>query len=159
MRLVHSSRGALVVAVALLLAACNYSTWLTPAQALPVENITIDSAGGRAPFQVEIAATEQSQQTGLMYRKEMPPNAGMLFDMHKPQFVSFWMKNTYLSLDLLFVRADGTISSIEPNAIPMSTDSIRSAEPVLAIIELNGGRAHQLGIKPGARVHGAIFGP
>lgn len=127
------------------------------AQALPVAQITIDTPHGPAAFDVEVAADAQSQQTGLMYRREMAANAGMLFDLHKPQFASFWMKNTYLPLDLLFVRADGTISTIEPNAIPLSTDSIASAEPVEAVIELNGGRAHQLGIKPGARVHGSIF--
>jgi uncharacterized membrane protein (UPF0127 family) len=120
--------------------------------------ISIDTPHGPAAFDVEVAADAQSQHMGLMYRRELAANAGMLFDLHKPQFVSFWMKNTYLPLDLLFVRADGTISTIEPNAIPLSTGSIPSAEPVEAVIELNGGRAHQLGIKPGARVHGSIFG-
>lgn len=145
--------------LALSLAGCNYASWLSRAEALPVSSITIDTPNGPAAFQVEVAADNKSQETGLMYRKEMAPNAGMLFDLHKPQFVSFWMKNTYLSLDIIFVRADGTISSIEPNAIPLSTDSIPSVEPIEAVIELNGGRAHQLGIRPGARVHGAIFGP
>jgi len=133
--------------------------WFSPSpQKLPVTAISIDTPQGPAVFQVEVADNDKSQEIGLMYRKEMAPNAGMLFDMHKPQFVSFWMKNTYLTLDLLFVRADGTISSVEPNAIPLSLDSIRSQEPIRVVIELNGGRAHQLGIKPGARVHAAIFG-
>jgi uncharacterized membrane protein (UPF0127 family) len=125
---------------------------------LPTATVTIDTPRGPARFQMEIAADDASQQQGLMYRKEMDPNAGMLFDLHTPQRVSFWMKNTYLSLDLIFVREDGSISSIEPNAIPLSKDSIWSKEPVRAVIELNGGRAHQLEIRPGAHVHGSIFG-
>lgn len=144
--------------LALALGGCGYASWFSRAKALPVSTITIDTPNGATAFQVEVAADDKSQETGLMYRKEMAPNAGMLFDLHKPQLVSFWMKNTYLSLDIIFVRADGTISSIEPNAIPLSTDSIFSAGPVEAVIELNGGRAHQLGIRPGARVHGSIFG-
>ncbi len=146
---------ALVVAVAL--AGCGFSSWFV-GKLLPTDTISIETPQGPSRFLVEIAADDESQEQGLMYRKEMAPNAGMLFDLHKPQFVSFWMKNTYLSLDLLFVRDDGTISSVEPNAVPMSTESIRSHEPVRAVIELNGGRAHQLGIRPGAHVHGSIFG-
>ncbi len=125
---------------------------------LPTAMITIDTPRGPARLQMEIAADDASQEQGLMYRKELDPNAGMLFDLHTPQRVSFWMKNTYLSLDLIFVRADGSISSIEPNAIPFSKDSIWSKEPVRAVIELNGGRARQLEIHPGAHVHGSIFG-
>ncbi|HEY1708463.1 MAG TPA: DUF192 domain-containing protein [Rhizomicrobium sp.] len=129
-----------------------------PALCLPVATISIDTPKGPAQFQMEIAADQKSQEQGLMYRTKMAPNAGMLFDLHVPQPVAFWMKNTYLPLDIVFVRADGTISTVEPNAIPMSTDSIPSAEPVRAVIELNGGRAHDLGIVPGAQVHGSIFG-
>jgi uncharacterized membrane protein (UPF0127 family) len=125
---------------------------------LPKTTISIDTPRGPARFQVEVAADDASQQQGLMYRREMDPNAGMLFDLHKAARVSFWMKNTYLSLDILFVREDGTVSTIEPNAVPLSADSIWSMEPVRAVIELNGGRAHQLGIRPGAHVHGSIFG-
>jgi hypothetical protein len=129
-----------------------------PALSLPVETIGIDTPKGPAQFQVEVAADQQSQERGLMYRTKMAPSAGMIFDLHVAQPVGFWMKNTYLPLDIVFVRADGTISTIEPNATPMSTNSIRSAEPVRAVIELIGGRAHDLGIVPGARVHGSIFG-
>jgi uncharacterized membrane protein (UPF0127 family) len=145
----------LVVAVAL--AGCGAGLF-SSAAALPTATIAIDTPKGPARFVVEVAADAASQQQGLMYRKEMAPNAGMIFVLDKARFVSFWMKNTYLSLDLLFVRPDGTISSIEPNAIPLSLESLRSSEPVSAVIELNGGRAHQLGIRPGARVHAAMFG-
>ena len=106
---------------------------------------------------MEIAADRESQARGLMYRREMAADDGMLFDLHQAEQISFRMKNTYLPPDMGFIRADGTVSSIEPNAIPFSTASIPSQEPVRAVLELNGGRAHELGITPGARVHSAIF--
>lgn len=126
--------------------------------ALPVETITIDTHHGPQRFSVEIAADARSQERGLMYRREMDPNAGMIFVLDRPQFITFWMKNTYIPLDMLFVRPDGTISTIEPNAVPMSEDPIPSAEPVSAVIEINGGRAHDLDIRPGDRVHAPEFG-
>jgi uncharacterized membrane protein (UPF0127 family) len=146
----------IVFVLAVALTGCGLgSLFKTP---LPTATITIDTPHGPTRLLMEVAADDASQEQGLMYRREMDPNAGMLFDLHTPQKVSFWMKNTYLSLDLLFVRADGSISSIEPNAIPLSRDSIWSQEPVRAVIELNGGRARQLEIRPGAHVHGSIFG-
>ena len=124
---------------------------------LPVTKITIDTASGPKSLLVELASDPPSQQRGLMYRREMAANAGMLFDFHNDARLSFWMKNTYLPLDMLFIRADGTISSIEPNAVPLSTAPIPSLEPVRAVLEINGGRAHDLGIRAGDRVHAAIF--
>jgi uncharacterized membrane protein (UPF0127 family) len=138
----------------ILLVSC---TAVARSPALPVESIAIDTAKGRHAFQVEVAGDRESQARGLMYRREMAPDAGMLFDLHQNVFISFWMKNTFLPLDMVFIRADGTVSSIEPNAVPFSTDPIPSTEPVRAVLELNGGRAHDLGIKPGDRVHAAIF--
>jgi uncharacterized membrane protein (UPF0127 family) len=138
----------------LLLAACAETS-----AALPVESIVIDTHKGAAKFKVEIAADVESQERGLMFRREMAPDSGMLFDFGRPRFVSFWMKNTYITLDMLFVRADGTISSIDADAPPLSLNSIRSAEPVVAVIELNGGRAHDLDIEPGDKVHASIFAP
>lgn len=125
--------------------------------ALPVETIVIDTHRGPAKFRLEIANDVESQERGLMYRRELAPNAGMLFDFGRPRFVTFWMKNTYIPLDMLFVRADGTISSIEPNAVPLSTETIPSHEPIVAVIELIGGRAHDLDIEPGDHVHAAMF--
>ena len=127
--------------------------------ALPVETIVIDTRNGPAKFRVEVAADMESQERGLMYRKELAPNAGMLFDFGRPRFVTFWMKNTYIPLDMLFVRADGTISSLASNAVPLSTQTIPSYEPIVAVIELAGGRAHELDIEPGDRVHAAMFQP
>jgi uncharacterized membrane protein (UPF0127 family) len=124
---------------------------------LPETAVVIDTDRGAQTFHVEIAADQASQERGLMYRKQIAPNAGMLFDFHTPQWEYFWMKNTVLSLDMVFIRQDGTISSIAPNAVPFSTTTIPSAEPVRAVLELNGGRAAALGIEPGQKVHNAIF--
>jgi uncharacterized membrane protein (UPF0127 family) len=126
--------------------------------ALPVETITIDAKAGPHPFSVEVAADDESREKGLMYRMTMAPDAGMLFDFHTPQLVSFWMENTVLPLDMLFVRADGTIARIKENATPYSRENIPSGEPVEFVIELNGGRAAALGITEGARVHGPHLG-
>lgn len=124
-----------------------------PQTGLPVETITIDTKTGPHAFRVEVAADNESRERGLMFRKTMAPNAGMLFDFHTPQPVSFWMENTILPLDMLFVRANGTIARIKANATPFSRDPIPSGEPVRLVIELNGGRAAALGITVGSRVH------
>jgi hypothetical protein len=125
---------------------------------LPVETITIDTQRGAKSFKVEVASEPQSQQRGLMYRQTLAPDAGMLFDFHDAVMLSFWMKNTVLPLDMLFIRMDGTISTIAPDTIPFSTAPITSAEPVRAVLEINGGRARALGIRAGDRVHAATFG-
>jgi uncharacterized protein len=124
-----------------------------PQTGLPVETIVIDTKTGPHPFRVEVAADNDSRERGLMFRKSMAPDAGMLFDFHTPQLVSFWMENTILPLDMLFVRADGTIARIKANATPFSRETIPSGEPVQLVIELNAGRAAALGISEGARVH------
>ena len=124
---------------------------------LPVTSIVISTDHGPHTFRVEIAADHASQEQGLMFRKEMAPDAGMLFEFPKPELQAFWMKNTVLPLDIIFIRANGTISSIAPNAVPYSTTTIPSIEPVRAVLELNGGRAAQLGIEPDDVVHHAFF--
>jgi hypothetical protein len=124
---------------------------------LPVTTLVIDAAHGPVKFQAELAADPASQEKGLMFRKSLAPDAGMLFDFHTADFQTFWMKNTVIPLDMIFIRADGTISSIAPNATPYSETPIPSYEPVRAVLEINGGRAAQLGIEPGEHVHNAIF--
>jgi uncharacterized membrane protein (UPF0127 family) len=126
-------------------------------QRLPVETITVDTAKGSRSFHVEIAADDATQERGLMYRREMPRDAGMLFQFPRPEFVVFWMKDTYLPLDMLFVSADGTISSIAANAVPMSEAKIPSHGRVEAVIEINAGLAKSLDIEPGDRVHATMF--
>jgi uncharacterized membrane protein (UPF0127 family) len=128
------------------------AAWAAP-PALSVENITIDTKTGPHNFSVEVAADDESREKGLMYRTVMAPDAGMLFDFHTPQLVSFWMENTVLPLDMLFVRADGTIARIKANATPYSRENIPAGEPVQLVIELNAGRAAALGITEGAKVH------
>ena len=127
------------------------------APALPVVHITIDTRSGPRAFTVELASSFSSQRLGLMYRRDLAPDAGMLFEFQSDASLSFWMKNTYLPLDILFIRSDGTISSIAPDAEPLSTTPIRSAEPVRAVLEINGGRAMELRIGSGDLVHAAIF--
>ncbi|MES2254609.1 MAG: DUF192 domain-containing protein [Pseudomonadota bacterium] len=121
--------------------------------ALPVETITIDTKTGPHNFSMEVAADDESREKGLMYRTAMAPDAGMLFDFHTPQLVSFWMENTVLPLDMLFVRSNGTIARIKANATPYSRENIPSGEPIQLVIELNAGRAAALGITEGAKVH------
>ena len=145
------SRLFLVFTLMVLASAC-----LRPAEAqskLPVETITIDTKSGPHSFTMEIAADDESRERGLMYRTAMAPDAGMLFDFHTAQPVAFWMENTVLPLDMLFVRADGTIARIKANATPYSRENIPSGEPVQLVIELNAGRAAALGIVEGTRVH------
>ena len=93
-----------------------------------------------------------------MFRKTLAPNAGMLFDFGQEQEESFWMKNTLIPLDMLFIKANGDIARIASNAKPLSEEGIPSYEPVRAVLEIAGGRAAQLGLKPGDKVRQAIFG-
>lgn len=125
---------------------------------LPTAHIVIDTHKGPVSFDVEMANDPESQKHGLMYRTELAPNAGMLFDFHNEGYRAFWMKNTPLSLDMIFIRGDGTISTISESAIPYSEETIPSSEPVRAVLEINGGRSQDLGIEPGDKVHAAIFG-
>lgn len=125
---------------------------------LPTTQITVDTPKGPAAFTVERASDDASRQRGLMYRTELAPDAGMLFEFDRDDYRSFWMKNTPRSLDLLFIKADGTISTISENAVPYSEDRIPSSEPIRAVLEINGGRARELGIQPGGKIHAKFFG-
>jgi uncharacterized protein len=131
----------------------------TAAFALPSTSIAVHTAKGATTFKVELANDHASQEKGLMFRKTMAPNAGMLFDFHTTVMTTFWMKNTILPLDIIFIRSDGTISSIAGNAVPYSEAPIPSSEPIRAVLEINGGRAKALGIEPGDKVSGSIFTP
>ena len=114
-------------------------------------------AGQRQAFRVEVARNDADRAQGLMFRRSMPADQGMLFDFGRVEPVSMWMQNTYLPLDMLFIRADGTIARIAPNTEPLSTRTIPSGEPVLSVLELNAGTAAKLGIKPGDRVEHPMF--
>jgi uncharacterized membrane protein (UPF0127 family) len=113
--------------------------------------LTIHSASGNHRFIVEIAASAAEQEQGLMFRRSLAPDRGMIFPYDPPQEVGFWMKNTLIPLDMLFIRADGTIARIA-HATPLSLDTVPSGEPVAAVLEIAGGRAAQLAIHAGDRV-------
>jgi len=130
---------------------------LTSVSALDRNTIEIASKTGVHVFTVEIADTEPAREKGLMYRKSLPSGRGMLFDFHSEQPVGFWMKNTYIPLDMIFIRGDGQILSIAENAKPLSERVIQSGGPVLAVLEVSGGTARKLGIAPGDRVANPIF--
>jgi uncharacterized protein len=121
------------------------------------QTIEIASKTGVHMFSVEIADNDAEREKGLMYRKELPEGRGMLFDFHREQDVSFWMQNTYIPLDMLFIRADGSILRIAENTEPLSTRLIPSGGPVRAVLEVIGGTTRKLGIAPGDRVASPIF--
>ncbi len=103
-------------------------------------------------FAIEIADEPNERSRGLMFREEMDADAGMLFIYPAERIASFWMKNTYIPLDMLFIANDGRILQIEPHVQPLTLESVRSTAPVRAVLELNGGRAEELGITPGDTV-------
>lgn len=123
-----------------------------------VEPLMIVSGNQVARFTVEIADTDAARARGLMFRHHLPEDHGMLFDFITPRPVSMWMKNTYIPLDMLFIRADGTIADIAERTTPHSTDIIGSREPVRAVLELAGGVARKRGIRAGDRVVHRLFG-
>ena len=115
--------------------------------------LTIRGVDGKTHvFTVEIARSEAEQEQGLMNRQSIDPDKGMIFPLAPMREASFWMKNTLIPLDLIFVRGDGTIARIEENAVPLNLQPILSGEPVAAVLEIAGGRSAQLGIKAGDRV-------
>lgn len=129
-----------------------------PEIVFPKSSLVIVTGTKELKFDVEMATTEAQRQRGLMYRKQMGPYEGMLFDFHQEQPVSFWMKNTLIPLDMVFIAGDGTVKHVHANAVPHSTDTIPSQFPVRGVLEINGGSARLLGIKPGDKVKHAIFG-
>ncbi|MBM3594371.1 MAG: DUF192 domain-containing protein [Alphaproteobacteria bacterium] len=120
--------------------------------------LSVRSGGREIPFDVDLALNDIQRQRGLMFREKMGAYEGMLFDFQVEQPVSFWMKNTLIPLDMIFIAADGTIRHVHANAVPKSTDTIPSVHPVRGVLEINGGTARLLGIKPGDVVRHPIFG-
>lgn len=123
-----------------------------PVSGLPVVPLRIVHGDQTHNFRVELARTGEEQAKGLMFRTAMGLDEGMVFPMAPPRSASFWMRNTVIPLDLIFVGADGKILNIAANAIPYDETPLVSAGPVKAVLELNGGRAAQLGIAAGDRV-------
>ena len=125
---------------------------LHPESGLEVIPLTVTSLGKTHRFRVEVARGPEEQARGLMFRTAMGPNEGMLFPYDPPRVLSFWMKNTVLSLDLIFIGPDKRVINVAANAVPYSEQSILSDAPAIATLELNAGRAAELGIVAGARV-------
>jgi len=160
-RVKESPKGFKIVAALLVLAAF-VPVWALAVSEMPTpaENIvTIHGEGGALfRFDVELAVTPQQMAKGLMEREELKEGTGMLFLFkdYKPR--NFWMKNTLIPLDILFIRADGIIGHIHPMAKPLDTSQIRSFGPARAVLEINGGEAERLGIKVGQIVQNPAFG-
>lgn len=129
-----------------------------PQPTLPQSDLVIRTEKGPQKFRIELADNDATRARGMMFRTSMAPDAGMLFDFKQEQMASFWMRNTLIPLDMLFIKADGTILNIHQRAIPRDETGINSTGPVRAVLELNGGTASRLGIKAGDRVEHGIFG-
>ncbi len=127
------------------------------ARAASVQPLEIVTKSGVQVFSVEMATTEEEKTTGLMYRKELPDGKGMLFDFSPEQQISMWMKNTYISLDMIFIRADGRILRIAENTEPHSTKIISSGGLAKGVLEVIAGTAQKYGIQPGDRVAHPLF--
>lgn len=134
---------------ALLLAAAALAAAFPSLQQAKVQATT---ATGTHEFAVWIAADAKSRERGLMFVRDMPPDRGMLFVFEFPQVVAFWMKDTYLSLDLVFLDEDGMVLNVAANAKPLSLDPIESEGDALAVLELRGGTAKKIGLKAGDRL-------
>ncbi len=129
------------------------------AQTPQAENLEIRTATGAVlPFRVELADEESERAVGLMHRHKLAEDAGMLFLFERDQTVSMWMKNTYIPLDMLFLSRDGEVVGIAERTVPHSLEVISSPRPVGGVLELNGGTAARLGIKPGDRAFHPALG-
>jgi len=147
-------RRSAIAATAVLISLCLAVPTL---RAAGMQKLDIVTANGGHSFSVEVATTREEQDKGLMFRRELPDGQGMLFDFTTEQTVSFWMENTYISLDIIFINGDGRIRRIAENAEPLSKTSILSDGPVRAVLEVIGGTTRKLGIKPGDQVMHPIF--
>jgi uncharacterized membrane protein (UPF0127 family) len=126
-------------------------------QGFPRDSLRIEEGSTHADFQIWVADTPQRQQQGLMFLTELPPGYGMLFPVNPPHVMSMWMKNTYVSLDMLFIGVDGRVLHIAHDATPLSTDIIDSGGTVSAVLEIRAGESRRLGLREGSRLRHALF--
>ena len=133
-------------------AAANEQIALHPVSGLPVIPLTISQNGKVHHFKVEVASTPAQQERGLMFRTEMGKDEGMIFPEDPPRMASFWMKNTVIPLDIIFIGTDHRIMNVSANATPYSLQSRPSDDIASGVLELNGGRLAELGFTPGAKV-------
>ena len=154
----HFRSALLPLALCVALPGCTNSSGTASGEtAVRTIALTVASNNGPHAFQVEVAKTSEEQEKGLMFRTDIPDNSGMLFwpyppDGGAPKEANFWMKNTPSALDIIFIRANGTIAHIAENAVPYDQTPIPSGEPVAAVLELKGGRTSALGIAEGDKV-------
>jgi len=142
MRAWRAVRWAFLLLVLSTVAACSASD----------DHLVLHTAKGDFGFTIEIAETDATREHGLMYRTSLAPDAGMLFDFHAEGIRQFWMQNTLIPLDMIFVAEDGTVKTIHVNARPMDTTAISSEVPVRFVLEVAGGRADEIGLKPGDKM-------
>lgn len=142
-------------------AALALAALLMPAAALAecrADAVELRGDGGHARFSVEIADDAAERARGLMHRESMPRSAGMLFIYEQPQSVSFWMENTLIPLDLVFLDRTGTVRHVHENAVPLDRTAIPGGDDILAVLEINGGLARRMGIAPGTQMRHPAFG-
>jgi uncharacterized protein len=145
---------------ALLMAAMLMAATLaSPARADGLETLQIITASGTHDFQVEVAKDEESRARGLMNRPFMPADRGMLFEFERDEPVAFWMKNTYIPLDMIFISSKGRVTNVVANAEPLSERILPSGPPCVAVLELNGGAAASIGLKVGDTIRHSFFKP
>lgn len=123
-----------------------------------LEPLTIEAGGKSHAFQVEVMRTDEQRAKGLMFRRYLAADRGMLFDFKTEQTVTMWMRNTYLPLDMIFIGKDGRVVSVAENTEPMSERIIPSGAPALAVLEVNAGTAARIGLKTGDRIRHKMFG-
>ncbi len=148
---------ALIALMMIGLVACKDDTGQA-SSATGIDRVVIETPDGERAFSVELAITPQQMQKGLMHREHMDADAGMLFYFGGEAERGFFMRNTLIPLDMLFIRKDGTIHSIHENAVPLDDTTIFSQGPVSAVLEINGGLSQKLGLKPGQVARHTFFG-
>jgi hypothetical protein len=136
-----------IAAVAVPLAACSDEG-----------KLVLHSSTGEHSFNVEVVDTPETRAEGLMFRQELADDAGMLFDFKEERQVSFWMRNTFIPLDMIFVGADGVVKTIHVNARPQDPTSIPSQVPVQFVLEIPGGRSVEIGLQPGDTMEHPLVG-
>jgi hypothetical protein len=145
-------------AFALILAIMTAQAQTRPREGLSTDSLVIRTAKETHRFSIEVARTPEQQQLGLMFRNKLEPDAGMLFLYPQPQRIAMWMKNTLIPLDMVFIGADGRIVNIAERSVPLSTAPIYSSDLAVGVLEVNGGTAARLGIRPGDTVLYGAFG-
>ncbi len=122
------------------------------ASPLPADQLDIATASGSHRFTIELARDDATRARGLMFRTELAPDRGMLFDFERDRAVAMWMRNTYIPLDMIFIRSDGLVANIAHDAVPLSERTIESGAPVRFVLEVAAGTAKRIGAAPGDRV-------